>query len=237
MKGVLAIVGVLAVLAGPAVGQSSGIYLRGDVGVALGTSSAEADTTPMAANASLGNDMIGGTPNADVMFDVGAGYRFAPFLRFEATIGYIPSMTFNGTFSSDPTITARSNISALVGLANAYFDIAGLTGPLPGRIQPFILGGVGFATVTNGAEDDYSSGMYVNTFSGATVTNLAWTAGAGIGVPLSTRLMLDVTYRYLDLGERRVGPWLTSFGTETMLTEDKANLQVNTIMIGLRYAL
>ncbi len=170
------------------------------------------------------------------MFDIGAGYRFAPFLRLEGTIGYIPSIEFNGTFSTS-TVTARSNVSALVGLATAYLDFAGLFGSLPGNVQPFVLGGAGFANVTNGAEDDYANGVYLNTFSGTTMTNLAWTAGAGIAIPLAPSIMLDVTYRYLDLGERRVGPSLTAFGTQVSLSQDRADLQVHTVMIGLRFAM
>lgn len=237
MKSLVAIAGVLAVLGGPAAAQSTGIYIRGDVGAALGAPSTETDTNPGASNASLGNDLIWGTPGASVIFDFGVGYRFAPFLRFEGTIGYIPSMAFNGTFDSAPTVTARSTLSALVGMASGYLDFAGLLGTLPGNVQPFIVGGVGFANIYNGPEDDFVNGVYANTFSGNTMTNLAWSAGAGIGIPLSPRLMLDVTYRFIDLGERRVGPALSVAGTTVFLSQDRADLQVHTVMIGLRFAL
>jgi len=232
------IVGTVAAFAGPVAAQTSGFYVRGDIGIALGTSSNEFDTAPGAYNESLGNNLIWGKPEPGVIFDLGVGYRFAPFLRVEGSVGYIPSMVFNGTFNDPPSSTTRANISALVGLASAYIDFAGLFGPLPGNIQPFVLGGVGFATVTNGAESDYRNGQYANTFSGMTVTNVAWTAGAGVGVPLSRRLTFDLTYRYLDLGQRFVGPVLTSAsGSQEVLTLDRANLQVHTIMVGLRFEL
>lgn len=236
MKGLICAAGVLVTLAGPVAAQSSGIYLRGDFGLAFGTWSTETDLNPGAANASLGFSPLWGKTGTGVMVDLGAGYRFAPFLRFEGTIGYLPSIEFNGTFASS-TVTARSSISALVGLATAYIDIAGLFGKLPYDIQPFVLGGAGFATVFNGSEDAYFNGQYLNTFSGATITNVAWTAGAGIGVPLTPRLMLDLTYRYLDLGERRVGPLLTSPAGQVLLTQDRADMQVHNVMIGLRFAL
>jgi opacity protein-like surface antigen len=237
MKRLVAGAGMLVMLAGPAVAQSSGIYLRADVGAAFGTWSTETDLSLTAVNASLGTDRISGKTGAGVIFDIGAGYRFAPFLRFEGTVGYIPSIGFNGNFNSNPSVTARSNISALVGLATAYLDFAGLFGPLPGNIQPFVLGGAGVANVNNGAEDDYVNGVYLNTFSGTTMTNVAWTAGAGIGIPVTPNIMVDVTYRYLDLGERRVGPTLTAFGGQASLSQDRADLQVHTVMIGLRFAM
>ncbi len=235
---IAAVVGTLAVLTGPLAAQTSGFYVRGDVGIALGTASNEFDTAPGAYNESLGNNFIWGKPDPGVMLDAGVGYRFAPFLRFEGSIGYIPSMAFNGTFNDPPSSTTRTNIGAVVGLASAYIDFAGLFGRLPGNIQPFILGGAGFATVINGPESDYRNGQYANTFSGMTVTNVAWTAGAGVGVPISSRLTLDLTYRYLDLGQRFVGAVLTSSsGSQEVLTLDRANLQVHTIMVGFRFEL
>ena len=223
-------------LAGPAVAQSSGIYLRADVGLAFGTWSTETDLNPGAVNASLGTDRISGKTGTGVMFDVGAGYRFAPFLRLEGTIGYIPSMEFNGTFSTS-TVTARSNVSALVGLATAYLDFAGLFGSLPGNDPAFCPGRRRLRERHQRCGGRLRNGVYLNTFSGATMTNLAWTAGAGIAIPLAPSIMLDVTYRYLDLGERRVGPSLTAFGTQVNLSQDRADLQVHTVMIGLRFAM
>ena len=237
MKRLIATVGTFVVLAGPAVAETSDIYLRANVGAAFGTWSTENDLNPGAVNASLGLDRINGSTGTGFIFDVGAGYRFAPFLRFEATIGYLPSIQFTGTFSSS-NVTARSTVSALTGLATAYIDFAGLFGPLPGNIQPFVLGGAGFSTVNNGPEDDFANGTYLNTFSGATTTNVAWTAGAGVGIPLSPSITVDLTYRFLDLGERRVGPMLTvPAGPPAMLSQDRADMRVHTVMIGLRFAM
>ena len=57
-----------------------------------------------------------------------------------------------------------------------------------------------------GQEVDYASGVaYNGSISGATQTNLAWTVGGGVGIPVADRLTVDVTHRWLDLGERRTG--------------------------------
>ena len=54
-------------------------------------------------------------------------------------------------------------------------------------MQPFILGGLGFATVNNGQEDDYTNGVAFNgSISGATQTNLAWTVAAALASRSST---------------------------------------------------
>jgi opacity protein-like surface antigen len=237
MKRSLALAAGIILLGQSAFAEPSRLYLRGDLGLVLGMSSAETDTDPGSPIASLGPDTINGTLGTGLMFDMGVGYRAFPFLRVEGTVGYIPSLGFKGTFASDAASTTQGSVSALVGLASAAIDLAGLTGPLPGGIQPFVLGGIGVANVYNGPEDDFRNGAYRNTFSSSTQTNLAWTVGGGTGFPMSPGFTLDVAYRYLDLGERRVGPTLNTFGTLAPLTQDRADLRVHTIMIGLRYAL
>ena len=237
MARVLLFVAAFLFVSDAATAQSSRLYVRGDLGLALGTPSVETDTNPGSATASLGADTINGTVGTGAIFDAGVGYRAFSFLRLEGSIGYIPTLTFQGAFGSMPSSTTYGSVSALTGFATANVDLAALTGRLPGGLQPFVLGGVGFATIANGGENDYANGNYRNTFSGSTTTNLAWTVGGGIGIPLADRLTLDVTYRWLDLGERRVGTTLNSFGSLSTLTQDRADLRVHAIMAGLRYAL
>jgi opacity protein-like surface antigen len=217
---------------------ASRFYLRGDIGLALGTPSVETDTDPGSAIASLGPTTINGTSGTGMMFDGGVGFRAFPFLRLEGTIGYIPSLAFKGNFGNTPGVTTQSTVSALVGLATANLDIAALTGRLPGGVQPIVLGGLGFATVTNSAEDDYTPvGAFNGSISGATQTNLAWTVGGGVGIPIDDRLTLDITYRWLALGERRTGSTLSFTGASAPTTPDRADLRLHTIMLGLRYQL
>jgi opacity protein-like surface antigen len=242
MMRIIALAACLVACGAPVFAQSEGpppsrFYLRGDIGLALGTWSAETDTDPGSATTSIGFDSINGTLGTGMMFDAGVGWRAFQFLRLEGAVGYIPQLSFEGRFASSPASSARGSVSALVGMASANIDLAGFTGPLPGGIQPFVLGGIGVANVFNSAEDDFFNGAYRNTFSGVSQTNLAWTVGGGIGFPVMPRLTLDLTYRYLDLGQRRVGPLLyTPAGTFT-LTQDRADVRVHTIMIGLRYEL
>lgn len=234
----IAIAAGLLLAATAAHAQTSRFYLRGDIGLALGTPSVETDTDPGSAIASLGPTTINSNFGTGVMFDAGVGFQAFSFLRLEGTIGYVPSLAFKGNFGNNPATSTQSTVSALVGLATANVDIAAFTGRLPGGVQPFVLGGLGFATVTNGQEDDYANGVAFNgSISGATQTNFAWTVGGGVGIPVADRLTLDVTYRWLNLGERRTGSALLFNGTSTPTTPDRADLRVHTIMLGLRYQL
>jgi opacity protein-like surface antigen len=234
----IAIAAGLLLAATAADAQTSRFYLRGDIGLALGTPSVETDTDPGSAIASLGPTTINGNVGTGMMFDAGVGFQPFSFLRLEGTIGYIPSLAFKGNFGNNPSGTAQGTVSALVGLATANIDIAAFTGRLPGGVQPFVLGGLGFATVTNGQEDDYANGVAFNgSISGATQTNLAWTIGGGVGIPVADRLTLDVTYRWLNLGERRTGSFLLFNGQSAPTTPDRADLRVHSVMLGLRYQL
>lgn len=238
MKCIALAAGLLLAAVTTANAQTSRFYLRGDIGLVLGTPSVETDTDPGSAIASLGATTINSTFGTGMMFDAGVGFRAFPFLRLEGTIGYIPSLAFKGNFGNTPSSTTQSTVSALVGLATANLDIAGFTSRLPGGLQPFVLGGLGFATVTNGQEDDYTNGVDFNgSIGGATRTNLAWTVGGGIGVPIDDRLTLDIIYRWLVLGERRTGSTLSFNGASAPTTPDRADLRVHTIMLGLRYQL
>jgi opacity protein-like surface antigen len=235
---VLLFVAAFALAAHAANAQTSRFYLRGDLGVVLGTPAVETDTDPGSAIASLGPTTINGNYGTGMMFDAGVGFRAFPFLRLEGTIGYIPSLAFKGNFGNTPSGVTQSTVSALVGLATADIDLTAFTGRLPGGLQPFLLGGLGFATLTNSREDDYANGVVYNgSISGATETNLAWTVGGGVGIPLAERLTLDITYRWLDLGERKVGPTLSFNGASAPSTQDRSDLRVHTIMLGLRYQL
>jgi opacity protein-like surface antigen len=217
--------------------QSSRFYLRGDLGLVLGTPAVETDTDPGSAIASLGPTTINGNYGTGMMFDAGVGFRAFPFLRLEGTIGYLPSLSFKGNFGNVPAATTQGSVSALVGLASADVDITAFTGRLPGGLQPFVMGGLGFATVTSRQEDDFFNGIYNGSISGATQTNLAWTVGGGVGIAVMDRLTLDVTYRWLDLGERKVGSTLLFNSATAPTTPDRADLRVHTIMVGLRYQL
>jgi len=235
---VLAFAAAFALVGSAASAQSSRFYLRGDLGLVLGTPAVETDVDPGSAVASLGPTTINGTYGTGMMFDAGVGFRAFSFLRLEGTIGYLPSLAFKGNFGNTPAAYTQGTVSALVGLASANVDIAALTGRLPGGVQPFVLGGLGFATVTNSREDDYSGkGVFNGSISGSTQTNLAWTVGGGVGIPIDDGLTLDLTYRWLVLGERRTGSTLSFNGASAPTTPDRADLRVHTIMLGLRYQL
>jgi opacity protein-like surface antigen len=203
-------------------------YVRADIGGAFSFDQHYRDTDPDAPNALLGpGGKIAGGVDPTGAFDVGVGWRTWPWFRWDATLSYIPSMDFSGTIEGGPGGLATANVDSLVGMVNGYVDLAGL-GYSFGPFQPYLDGGIGGASNHLHTMDTTTAGI----IGGDTNTSFAWGIGGGVGMPLSPRTTLDVSYKYLDLGEAR------SSSTDTLGTIQplKADVRTNLVMAGLRYA-
>ena len=62
----------------------------------------------------------------------------------------------------------------------------------------------------------------------------AWGAGAGIAYPVAHNVLLDLAYKYLDLGEMRTGTTLAVEGVTAEVGATKADLQAHTVTLGVR---
>jgi len=219
-------------------GVAPGVYLRGDVGGAFGTDTKFKDTAPSASNSVLGTSTEPSTVDDSVIFGGGVGYRFTPMFRSDLTLDYIPSHNVKGHNSAVSGVTNSGNVSSLVGLLNGYLDLNPFLPNTIGPFQPYLDAGVGFArndlspTTYNAAIGALTGPGQV---SGNTHTSFAWGAGAGVAYPLTPNLALDVAYKYLDLGEMRSGTTGTVAGTSFAVSQTKADLQVHTVTVGLRF--
>jgi opacity protein-like surface antigen len=201
--------GMLAMTATTASAESStkgGLYLRSD----------SAATLP-APGTGLTGAMVGDGSNA-VMLGGGGGYRFTPSFGAGATLNYVPSLRFSGLDLSGIGTQGPSDGRPVVGMVNGYVDLAAAAG-LGWSIQPFLLGGIGVS---------HELGGLAMPSGGAAHTDLAWGAGAGIGIPIGTSFSLDVTYRYLDLGQMRFGS--ASAGAPG----GRSDLQMHSATVGVR---
>ncbi len=238
MRNIPALCAVCALLVAMEARADTGFYVRGDLGIAIGTQSDESDTNPNAVNASLGTTTINGGTGNGFVGDIGIGFRATPLFRVEGTYTHIGPQQFKGSFVPGPGSagSAGANIHSEVGLINGYFDAAPLLPSLPLGAQPFVTLGIGVTSNTTNTETDSGPTGFSNFFAGATNVDLAWAAGIGAGFPVADNIVIDITYRYLDLGERRTGTTL-SFGpgfATTALTVDRADLQTHTITVGAR---
>jgi opacity protein-like surface antigen len=183
-----------------------GWYLRGDIGMTNTSGKLHVngyDTLPAGTSFSqLGHGFTGGTS-----FGVGVGYQFNSWFRGDITGEYRSKVSFHGTdfFMFNPggglADAYNGGYSSWVGLVNAYVDLGTWW-----CITPFIGAGVGAATVkTTGFSDvatfpsfDGRASSFVA--DGASKTNLAWAAHAGVAYKVTNNFTVELAYRYLDMG-------------------------------------
>ena len=194
----------------------TGWYLRGDL-------TASNDVVPT---------MLGTLANSSVKRDWnfggggGAGYKFNDYFRVDATGDYLSSERRSATdFATG--ITSRASLDRWVGLANGYIDVGNWSG-----LTPYVGAGIGvggistsgsFSTVDGtttklGSHDDYQ---------------MAWAAMAGVAYHVSPHLLLDIGYRYLDLGTYRAPQG--SDLQRAVYNGNKTALTSHEVRVGVRY--
>ena len=198
----------------------TGWYLRGDL-------TATDDTKPNV----LGT--LGSTDRRDwnYGFGGGAGYKFNDYFRADLTGDYLgPQKTVEMLYAGNASLAFKSNLRRFDALANAYVDLGTWAG-----FTPYIGAGVGFAGVRLDGSYELSAPL-ANVYDyykvpGKTRYDLAWAAMAGVTYSVSQNLLIDVGYRYLDLGTYEVPRYTVSpfnVGTKTELTSHQ-------IRAGIRY--
>ena len=189
-------------------GVSGPCYVRADVGYAFSDDPdiRWAQTDPISSNY-LG-DGVGVLNFDDTWFGaVGAGCSSGSRgIRAEVMVGYHGKRKIDGEPDfpwydppsggppeDDPLHTDITSYSLMV---NAYKDFGTFRG-----FTPYIGAGIGLAY--NITDEVYftENPALVNRIRGDRDLSFAWALMAGVGYNLSERTILDVGYRYLDLGE------------------------------------
>ena len=186
-----------------------GWYLRGDIGMTNSKGTLHNnlyDTLPAGSTlVQNGEGFTGGTS-----YGVGVGYQFNSWFRADITGEYRSRVAFSGTdiatFQGGSSLSDvyQGGYTSWVGLVNAYVDLGTWW-----CLTPFIGAGVGAAHIeTTGLQDsglvfapgvgsEFPSSFFAN---GASVTNFAWAAHAGVAYKVNNNFTVELAYRYLDMG-------------------------------------
>ncbi len=160
----------------------------------------------------------------------GAGYKFNNYFRADITGDYLgPQKTMETDYDSYGALSVKSNLRRFDGLVNGYFDLGTWAG-----LTPYIGAGVGFAGVRLDGSYEATGpgyGYEYSKISGKTTYDLAWAAMAGLTYNLSQNLLIDVGYRYLDLGTYKIPRFAQSPFNEGL----KTDLTSHQVRLGLRY--
>jgi opacity protein-like surface antigen len=212
-----------------AVAETSGWYLRGDVGVGIQTFSSYDFTQTNAGSGAVwpASWRIDQKDIQDTtILGFGIGYAVNNWFRFDVTGEYRTKAKFNAVGSYlEFCPNGRcfdvydGNHSAAVFMANGYIDLGTWW-----CLTPFIGAGVGGAynRITGLTDVGYITGPGTSAFgytlSDTAAWSLAWNVQAGLTYNVSNNFKVDFSYRYLSLGSPNTAEILcggTGCGTGT----------------------
>lgn len=191
---------------------NTGWYLRGDIGAYWGRITDAQSVAPFAnpIDNKLGKGMTAG---------LGVGIKTS-WLRTDVTIDYASPMKYEGTVVAAGDTTAK--IQPTTGLLNGYLDLGTWY-----RLSPYIGAGAGVAYVR--VTDYAGPAPPLSGDTGKKQWNFAYAGMAGVAVAISHNLMMDVGYRYLNIGDVKTGS--DAFGAMTF-----KNVAAHEARVGLRWS-
>jgi opacity protein-like surface antigen len=172
-------------------------------------------------------------------FDITGEYRgkslFIAQDRYPGSDGYNIVSTgpgFPGNFNPG-TNEWTADIESWVGLFNTYIDLGTWL-----CVTPYIGGGVGFASIdVLGLKDVNVPNGGVAFAKDNTETNFAWAVYAGLAYDVTPGLTIDLTYRYLDIGDAESGIRTNYLGTATAGGLQIEDITSQDVMLGVRWKL
>jgi opacity protein-like surface antigen len=218
---------------------TGGWYLRGYIGQS--NQFVNSISHPSFATASQFEFLDKGGFDSAPFYGAGVGYQWTNWLRTDVTGEYRGKASFHaldryfnsGYFTNDYTASK----SEWVALVNAYIDLGTWW-----SITPYIGAGVGvaFNTIEHFRDTNVIAGGGGWAETGRQ-TSLAWALHAGASYRVSSNLALDLSYRYLNVGNARSGTLVNldpNFPVGNPLAPMTFhNIQSHDLMLGLRWLL
>ncbi|MBN9452460.1 MAG: porin family protein [Bosea sp.] len=215
---------------------SSGIYLRGDIGVGVQSVGKyyQEDVARF--------DGTFGRKKEDSAFfgSVGLGYRFNNWLRFDATAEYrgaasiqVTDTVFNPWANVYQNNTYKGDLASMVALFNGYIDLGTWN-----CLTPYLGAGIGYASNRiSGFTDEGIVGpaTTLGVASTSTRSGLAWALMAGVGYEVNKNLTIEAGYRYLNLGDAQSGRINNTAFSQVYAPLKAKNIDSHDFRIGMRW--
>jgi opacity protein-like surface antigen len=237
----------------PPAADFGGWYLRGDIGMTnqnLGSLHSNLiDTDNQQFPGSLQNHGFGF--DSSTSFDLGVGYQFNRWFRADVTGEWRGNANLHGSqsFAAGSALgtafggTGADNYSGskseAVFMANAYVDLGTWW-----CVTPFIGAGIGASrNQISGFRDDgvfIQGGVLKNSvFYGddASKWNFAWAAYAGLSYQVTQNVSIELSYRYISLGNGTTGPTRSFDGLTVADPFVLKNITSNDVRLGVRWNL
>ncbi len=216
----------------------TGWYLRGDA------SFGPEDKPKLVLDGSTPSILDGSTPRFDRKgsdfgygFGGGVGYKFNEFFRADLTADYLDPFRYkiNSDCGFNCVLNQGTNLYRWNGLLNGYFDLGTWAG-----LTPYVGAGAGFsgthqdgsiavngAPLTYGIQDPTTGAIFTSSVPGHTDYRFAWAGMAGVSYAVASHMLLDVGYRYLDLGTTKISLFPTTTVSKSLTSQQ--------VRVGIRY--
>ena len=247
---------MMAAFAGGAkVSRAEGWYMRGAVGFERSKAAEFCDsdctaTDPPAlfgcGNGSNGESLgVSGDFGSFPVTELSFGRQLLPWLRGDLGVQYLFHMDYEGQANflsvgrNQPVSAEASSFSGMISL---FLEGKGFTDIGMGRFEPYIGCGVGLARnriskMTYHFPENSGRHKLSVTPSGER-TDFAFMLAVGTGIVLSDRIVLDIAYRYQDLGNVETDPGIMVMDilpSGIRIDGTSAPLRTHGVVIGLRY--
>lgn len=221
------------------VALGSGWYLRGDIGIS--TQNVDEMTNKGFDTTGTKIDWLD-EPGFDSapFFAFGVGYQVNKYLRFDVTGEYRGEASLHGADRYDfgaPGYDGANEYNAtkseLVGLVNGYVDLVHWRG-----FTPYIGGGIGFTytTIDHFRDTNVPNGGVAFADENSEF-DLAYAAHAGIGYEVAPGLMIDLGYRYINLGDAETGTVEAYDGSGSFGKKKFEDIDSHDVKLGFRWAI
>lgn len=181
---------------------------------------------------------------SSVQFELAAGLEVTDYLRVELALDYDPDLAFEGNINfpvpgQQPVSGAVTHMGAM---AFTYVEPLAAFG-VESRVQPFLGAGMGLSHNEIGEMTLSFPGLPQPRYSvtpDGSETGFAWAVSAGLAFEVTDTLVLDLAWRYSDLGTvtTDAGTLFNQFSTRTSridIGETEADLVTQSVTVSARF--
>ena len=168
-------------------------------------------------------------------FIIGAGVGYKLPMGFRVDVTYNNRNGYNLS-GSDPAGTAFDpKTTANTVMFNGYYDLPLM---IADKVRPYVGGGIGRSR-NKVSNINWSDPPFSGQIPGGSTTSTAWQLTLGADIRLTQNLVLDIGYRYTDLGDLKTtgGPTTGGFNNANYTTPLQGKLKANELLFNIRYEL
>jgi len=170
-------------------------------------------------------------------FIIGAGVGYKLPLGFRVDVTYNNRSGYDLSGSDPAGTTFDPKTTANTVMLNGYYDLPFKLAD--GKVTPYVGGGIGRSrnkvNNINWSDSPTSSGQ----IPGGSDTSTAWQLTVGADIRLTQNWVLDLGYRYTDLGDLKTNGGTTTgdFNSANYTTPLQGKLKANEFVFNIRYEL